>query len=227
MPDLTEEEKKILRQAYEIKERIKAEELEAGEVSVDEAVDEDLSTDKPIQRQRKQTRPKSNTANETSPVDERSIYGPEASNEAIKKAPEIEKKMPVPEAEKKKRPKQTKQKVRETVKKAEKKPRKEKKKKGFLHKLLKVLIIILIIMAVALAGVYVFLRTTIAQTNYKPYETSYERQADVLTQKGVTNILLIGTDTRVAGSNDARSDAMIVVSINPYKRKFVMTSYYA
>ena len=50
MPDLTEEEKKILRQAYEIKERIKAEELEAGEVSVDEAVDEDLSTDKPIQR---------------------------------------------------------------------------------------------------------------------------------------------------------------------------------
>ena len=209
MPDLTEEEKKILRQAYEIKERIKAEELEAGEVSVDEAVDEDLSTDKSIQ---------------TSPVDERSIYGPEASNEAIKKAPEIEKKMPVPEAEKKKRPKQTKQKVRETVKKAEKKPRKEKKKKGFLHKLLKVLIIILIIMAVALAGVYAFLRTTIAQTNYKPYETSYERQSDVLTQKGVTNILLIGTDTRVAGSNDARSDAMIVVSINPYKRKLVMTS---
>ena len=51
----------------------------------------------PIQRQRKQTRPKSNTANETSPVDERSIYGPEASNEAIKKAPEIEKKMPVPD----------------------------------------------------------------------------------------------------------------------------------
>lgn len=102
MPDLTEEEKKILRQAYEIKERIKAEELEAGEVSVDEAVDEDLSTDKPIQRQRKQTRPKPkpNTVNETSPVDERSIYGPEASNEAIKKAPEIEKKMPVPEAEK-------------------------------------------------------------------------------------------------------------------------------
>ena len=115
MPDLTEEEKKILRQAYEIKERIKAEELEAGEVSVDEAVDEDLSTDKPIQRQRKQTRtkPNTNTANETSPVDERSIYGPEASNEAIKKAPEIEKKMPVPEAEKKKRPKQTKQKVSE------------------------------------------------------------------------------------------------------------------
>ena len=78
MPDLTEEEKKILRQAYEIKERIKAEELEAGEVSVDEAVDEELSTDQHIQRPRKQTlpRPKPNTANETSPVDERSIYGP-------------------------------------------------------------------------------------------------------------------------------------------------------
>ena len=89
MPDLTEEEKKILRQAYEIKERIKAEELEAGEVSVDEAVDEELSTDQSIQRQRKQTRPKPNTVNETSPVDERAIYGPEASNEAIKKAPEI------------------------------------------------------------------------------------------------------------------------------------------
>ena len=130
MPDLTEEEKKILRQAYEIKERIKAEELEAGEVSVDEAVDEDLSTDKHIQRQRKQTRPKpnTNTANETSPVDERSIYGPEASNEAIKKAPEIEKKMPVPEAEKKKRPKQTKSKG--NGQKGGKEATKRKKEKG-------------------------------------------------------------------------------------------------
>ena len=124
MPDLTEEEKKILRQAYEIKERIKAEELEAGEVSVDEAVDEDLSTDKPIQRQRKQTRPKSNTANETSPVDERSIYGPEASNEAIKKAPEIEKKMPVPEAE------TNKTKSKENGQKGGKEATKRKKEKG-------------------------------------------------------------------------------------------------
>ena len=75
MPDLTEEEKRILRQAYEIKERIKAEELEAGEMSVDEAVDEELSTDQPIQRQRKQTRPKPNTANVTLPA---SVTGEEA-----------------------------------------------------------------------------------------------------------------------------------------------------
>ena len=137
MPDLTEEEKKILRQAYEIKERIKAEELEAGEVSVDEAVDEDLSTDKPIQRQRKQTRPKSNTANETSPVDERSIYGPEASNEAIKKAPEIEKKMPVPEAEKKNvLNKQTKKYGKRSKGVRGKEATKRKKKRAFKHKLL-------------------------------------------------------------------------------------------
>ena len=57
MPDLTEEEKKILRQAYEIKERIKAEELEAGEVSVDQAVEEELDTDMTPQRPKRPRRP--------------------------------------------------------------------------------------------------------------------------------------------------------------------------
>ena len=312
MPDLTEEEKKILRQAYEIKERIKAEELEAGEVSVDEAVDEETQSDMPIRRTKRPTRPQQGTRTaqtrsqkpqsregyslqdetdskpakkKTSESDERSIYGPEAANGLGKDSSENEKnlseKMPKTDLEKNEtakkdvakktaKPEPRKQethkprsvsgevesaralkkrldsqmrqtdrkweqeehqkrskKVTRAEKKAQKVQRKQKKdqkKKGFLHKLLKVFIILLIVIAILLACVYAFLRTTIAQTNYRPYETSYERQDDVLTQKGVTNILLIGTDTRVAGSNDARSDAMIVVSINPYKRRLVMTS---
>ena len=312
MPDLTEEEKKILRQAYEIKERIKAEELEAGEVSVDEAVDEENDSAMPVRRPKRSTKPQQGTRTaqtrsqrpqsregyslqdetdnrpaqkQISQPDERSIYGPEAVNGSIKDSSKNEEdsleNMPKPDLEKnetakpdrvkkdvgKEAGKQEPRKPRNVSKgvesahasrqrlesqmrqtdrkweqeeqqkrlkkvtkeekkarKAQKKQRKAQKKKGFLHKLLKVLIIILIVLAILLAGVYAFLLTTIAQTNYKPYETSYERQADVLTQKGVTNILLIGTDTRVAGSNDARSDAMIVVSINPYKRRLVMTS---
>ena len=320
MPDLTEEEKKILRQAYEIKERIKAEELEAGEVSVDEAVEEEMESDMPVRRPKRPVRPQQTASNsaarsskpqqrngyslkdeqekKTSQPDERSIYGPEAVvKEALKqdavqqgqvpqqndeakatekktsegkgaeklegaKSTSASKEIKMPERnvsgnstqrparkntaaqeaaraskkrldsqmrqtdrkwEQEERTKRSKKATREE-KREQKKQRKAKKKKGFLHKLLKALIIILIIVAVLLGGVYAFLRTTIAQTNYKPYETSYERQADVLTQKGVTNILLIGTDTRVAGSNDARSDAMIVVSINPHKRRLVMTS---
>ncbi len=326
MPDLTEEEKRILRQAYEIKERIKAEELEAGEVSVDEAVEEEMESDMPVRRTKRPARPQQTATNstvrslkpqqrdgyslkdeqesKTSQADERSIYGPEATSSTDKdgqkkeiglqeqvpkqndeaksaekkmgeakaaekpegvKSKSVSKETKIPERnvssnptqrsarkntaaqeaaraskkrldsqmrqtdrkwEQEERKKRSKKATTEEkrAQKEQKKQRKAKKKKGFLHKLLKALIIILIVVAVLLGGVYAFLRTTIAQTNYKPYETSYERQADVLTQKGVTNILLIGTDTRVAGSNDARSDAMIVVSINPYKRRLVMTS---
>ena len=276
MPDLTEEEKKILRQAYEIKERIKAEELEAGEVSVDEAVKEEMNPDVPLRRKKRQTRPQQ---------DERAIYGPDSAKtpnedwekklqdslaESLRsedgtqdvtktktaatpfdaKKPQDSAKPPRPEQKntqtapdtrtqkkhldsqmkqtdrkwEKEEQKKRSKKAKETQKAQKKQQSANKKKKGFAHKFLKVLIIVLIIVAVLLGGVYAFLRATIAKTNYKPYETSYERQADVLTQKGVTNILLIGTDTRVAGSNDARSDAMIVVSINPYKRRLVMTS---
>lgn len=289
MPDLTEEEKKILRQAYEIKERIKAEELEAGEVSVDQAVEEEMESDVPPQRAKRPRRPQqgnynsdprsqkaqkkegfsleddANVKSENKQLDERSIYGPEAANrsaletkdEAIKTqaaldAQELLRKQrsekrstkvddsrlsskkrldsQMKQADQKWEKERRKKQVKSAEKSVEKKPKKQqksqktKKKKGFLHKLLKFLIILLIVVAAILVCMYAFLRTTIAQTNYKPYETSYERQSDVLTQKGVTNILLIGTDTRVAGSNDARSDAMIVVSINPYKRKLVMTS---
>ena len=302
MPDLTEEEKKILRQAYEIKERIKAEELEAGEVSVDEAVKEEMESDVPVRRAKRPTRSQSqkpqqhdgyalndDNENEKSQVDERAIYGPDAADSidkvtlkrtaelqgqaskrkdgnAVEKTESIKVKPAIKETkvqedwvqrperkgthaasenmqasqkrlnskmkqadrkwEQEKRQKRSKKVDREerSTRKIQKKQLKAKKKKGFLRKLLKVLIIILIVVAVFLGGVYAFLRTTIAQTNYTPYETSYERQDDVLTQKGVTNILLIGTDTRVAGSSDARSDAMIVVSINPYKRRLVMTS---
>lgn len=289
MPDLTEEEKKILRQAYEIKERIKAEELEAGEVSVDQAVEEEMDADVPPQRAKRPKRlqqgnynsePRSqkaqkkegfsleddaNAKSENKPLDERSIYGPEAASkssvevksetvksQAVLDAQEVLRKQrpekrstktdqdtlsskkrldaQMKQADKKweqeKRKKQARSKEKSVGKtqKRQRRAEKSQKKKGFLYKLLKFLIILLIIVAILLAGMYAFLRTTIAQTNYKPYETSYERQSDVLTQKGVTNILLIGTDTRVAGSNDARSDAMIVVSINPYKRRLVMTS---
>ena len=288
MPDLTEEEKKILRQAYEIKERIKAEELEAGEVSVDQAVEEELDTDMTPQRPKRPRRPQQGNyhseqhsqksekkegfslADDTSttakkPLDERSIYGPEAANkgtaetkndavkaQAVSDAQELLKKQrsekrttkadenPLSskkrldaqmkqadqkwQKERRKKQSNSAEKKVEKKQKEQRKSQKTKKKKGFLHKFLKFLIILLIIVAILLAGMYAFLRTTIAQTNYKPYQTSYERQSDVLTQKGVTNILLIGTDTRVAGSNDARSDAMIVVSINPYKRRLVMTS---
>lgn len=288
MPDLTEEEKKILRQAYEIKERIKAEELEAGEVSVDQAVEEEMDADVPLQRAKRSRRPQqrnynseprsqksqkkegfsleddANAKSENKPLDERSIYGPEAASkssvevksetvksQAVLDAQEVLRKQrsektstrtdqntnsskkrldaQMKQADKKweqdKRKKQaSKEKSVGKTQKRQRRAEKPQKKKGFLHKLLKFLIILLIIVAILLAGMYAFLRTTIAQTNYKPYETSYERQSDVLTQKGVTNILLIGTDTRVAGSNDARSDAMIVVSINPYKRRLAMTS---
>lgn len=241
MSELTEEEKQILRKAYEIKERIRAEELEAGETSLEEAVEESEEIP-PVRR-----RPR----RELTAEEERKLFGPGAPENAEKAASGKEgdtpprrsqdvpqkrpQQVPGPRGSQKRQNKRLEHEMERHQQQREQeqgrkrnadRKAKEKagKKKGILRRLLKLFLIILIVIAVLLACTYAFLRATIARTNYKPYETTYERGADVLSAKGVTNILLIGTDTRVPGSDDTRSDAMIVISINPYKHRLVMTS---
>lgn len=99
----------------------------------------------------------------------------------------------------------------------------KKKKKSHAKKIAAVLLTICMILALLFAGAYFIVRAIVSRTNYQPYETEYVRAADVMHDSDVMNVLLIGSDER--GSVDtARSDAMIVLSVNENTKKIVMTS---
>ena len=57
-----------------------------------------------------------------------------------------------------------------------------------------------------------------------PEDIVWDSDAQAFTQEGVTNILLIGQDAR-AWERQARSDSMIVVSINKNTGKIILTSF--
>lgn len=102
-------------------------------------------------------------------------------------------------------------------------PKKKKKKKSHAKKIATVLLTICVILAILFGGAYFIVRAIVSRTNYQPYETEYVRAADVMHDSDVMNVLLIGSDER--GSVDtARSDAMIVLSVNENTKKIVMTS---
>ena len=99
-----------------------------------------------------------------------------------------------------------------------------KKKKTAKWKIVLIaLVITFLLAAIAAVGAFILIYSNVSRTNYEPIAQS-ERSADVLAeQKGVKNILLLGTDERVSGEA-SRSDAIIVLSINENRKKIVMTS---
>ena len=92
------------------------------------------------------------------------------------------------------------------------------------HIVLKFFLGIILLLAVCVTGVFIYFTVLAGQMKYVPYETSYVRPDYVLSEEGVTNILLIGTDGR-DGDSDTRSDAMMILSVNPKKNRLVMTSF--
>lgn len=99
-----------------------------------------------------------------------------------------------------------------------------KKKKTAKWKIVLIaLVITFLLAAIAAVGAFILIYSNVSRTNYEPIAQS-ERSVDVLAeQKGVKNILLLGTDERVSGET-SRSDAIIVLSINENRKKIVMTS---
>lgn len=99
-----------------------------------------------------------------------------------------------------------------------------KKKKTAKWKIVLIaLVITFLLAAIAAVGAFILIYSNVSRTNYEPIAQS-ERSADVLAeQKGVKNILLLGTDERVSGET-SRSDAIIVLSINENRKKIVITS---
>lgn len=99
-------------------------------------------------------------------------------------------------------------------------PSGKRKKKHIFRKLIAVLCILILI----LGGVaYGAVRYYVSKMNYQPYSTDYIRGSDIYQEEDVINILLIGTDERQAGDTE-RSDTMILLSVNPGRKKIIMTS---
>lgn len=96
-------------------------------------------------------------------------------------------------------------------------PKKKRKKKSFLWKLLRLLIVLA---AIVLIGVYLVVHLVYGKMNYSPIESV---AAESVKEDGVTNILLIGNDSRENGE-DGRSDAMILLSISNKTKTIQMTS---
>lgn len=94
---------------------------------------------------------------------------------------------------------------------------KKKKKKSKLKRFL----IILLLIALLLAGLwYYMIDSFYGKMHYEEIDSVTEQP---MKEKGVTNILLIGNDSRTQGE-DGRSDAMILVSISNETRTIYMTS---
>ncbi len=101
-----------------------------------------------------------------------------------------------------------------------KKDRVRKKKNPFKSFLITILVCALIILA---AGLFFSYSVTKKAYGMMKYESAGDFDKEALTADGVTNILLIGNDSRLNGE-DGRSDAMILVSISKTSGKILMTS---
>lgn len=97
-----------------------------------------------------------------------------------------------------------------------KKAPKKKKKSGFKRFLISVALIIVFLAA----GLYVLVGKVYGEMNYEEIESV---TSSPMKEEGVTNILLIGNDSRENGE-DGRSDAMILLSISNKTKKIYMTS---
>lgn len=97
---------------------------------------------------------------------------------------------------------------------------KEKKQKKKKHRLLKLVVVLLLLGALAGFAWYEAVGILYTKVNYEPIR---ELREEAVTEDKVTNILLIGNDSR-SGGTDGRSDAMILVSISDAQKKIHMTS---
>lgn len=113
-----------------------------------------------------------------------------------------------------------------------------------MSKVRKVILIILTVLALMVIGAYAFLQAQLNKINRVSVDETqftaedFEEDAEgpdtissvdwglvngVETREGVTNILLVGQDTRVAGQR-ARSDSMIILSVDNNNKRLSMVS---
>lgn len=111
---------------------------------------------------------------------------------------------------------QTQKEKRENMRDNKRRSKKKKKKSKFKR----FLITILILAFLLLGGLYYLVGVVYARMNYHGIDSV---ATEAMKEDGVTNILLIGNDSRENGE-DGRSDAMILLSISDKTHTIYMTS---
>ena len=106
------------------------------------------------------------------------------------------------------------------MKEEEKRPagRRRKKKRGRFFK--KLVLVFVLLAAVVLLGLYLVVQLVYGRMRYSEIESVKQ---EAMAADGVTNILLIGNDSRENGE-DGRSDAMILLSVSSRTKRIQMTS---
>lgn len=97
---------------------------------------------------------------------------------------------------------------------------KEKKMRKKKHRLRRLMFVLFFLMMFILAGWYIVLDGVYGKMNFQQIESLVQEEYK---EDGVTNILLIGNDSRENGE-DGRSDAMILLSISSKTKTIQMNS---
>ena len=93
------------------------------------------------------------------------------------------------------------------------------------HRLLKVIIILVILLAIGGVGGYFLWQHLIGSAYDKmTYKEAKEYSSTLLTENEVTNILLLGNDSR-DNASDGRTDSIILLTINRAQKKVYLTSF--
>lgn len=101
-------------------------------------------------------------------------------------------------------------------------PKVKKKKKG---RLLKIVIFIVLLLAIAGVGGYFLWQHLIGSAYDKmTYKEATGYSSTLLTENEVTNILLMGNDSR-DNADDGRTDSIILLTINRAQKKIYLTSF--
>ena len=105
----------------------------------------------------------------------------------------------------------------------EKKPKDKKKKK----KIITAIIIVIVLCLLAGGGyAYKVYNDIIGQVNtVEPGSNQYVGANDLTSGDGITNILLIGSDTRVSDTSGSRSDTTILLSIDTKNKQLKLISF--
>lgn len=228
---LSEEEKKILKQAEEIQRKLE-QEKHSDEVSKtirEREVKRVLEQQKADQKNEKSVRSsnRSNTADTqsirsaTQKRTEETTPQPRPLEEDIDKVdPDFGEPVKAAASKKQETVKNKKNKIKKTATSTKSNIQKRKKKRK--NALLRVCMLLLLLAAVGVTATYLFLTSLASITEYHETAHSGLREEDVYTNSNVKNILLIGTD--VEDHDTSRSDAIILASINSKSRTITLTS---
>ena len=101
----------------------------------------------------------------------------------------------------------------------------KKKKKKKKHRALKVIIVLLILLALIAGGIYFAWRYLVGEAYDKmTFREAKPYSSLAMNDDGVTNILLLGNDSR-DNADDGRTDSIMLLTINRPKKTIYLTSF--